>query len=233
MGAALACAKAERDNSTVARLSTTRYCKDCKPARRPLCTGRTCRGKADPQRTQPANCCSVTKNGKRLHCARCCRANQERKLQREKSAKASQMGQASGIARRKQVSERRQQVRQLLRAGTDEIEMTQLLGVSLKTLRTDIQHIRKATKAATAANTAAWQQRRQTIAQLHAQGAVPDDIAARVGVTTTTVKRHLKDLRTTPTAATERRESSSPATTTATEDPKHHKSSRKNATEHL
>ena len=142
MGAAVVCAKAERDNSTVARLNTARYCRNCKPVRQPLCKGRTCRETPNPQRIQPAGCCSITKNGKRLHCNRCCLANQKRKLQREKSAKASELELASGTARRKRVEERRQKVRQLRQSGMDEIAMAHLLGVSINTVRKDIQNIK-------------------------------------------------------------------------------------------
>ena len=195
MSAPVACAKAERDNSTVARLSTTRFCSNCKPVRRPICTGRTCRGKSDPQRTQPAGCCYITKNGKRLHCARCCAANQDRKLQREKSAKASRMGLASGAARKKRVEERRQNVRRLLRSGMDETTIANQLGVSMRIVKEDIKVIQQPTKAARAANVAAAEQRRKTIAQMHAQGNTPEEIAARVKLTVPTVKRALRPLR--------------------------------------
>ena len=207
MGAAVVCAKAERDNSTVARLSTARYCGNCKPVRKPPCRGRTCRDTPDRQRTQPAGCCSITKNGKRLHCNRCCLASQLRKRQREKSAKASKMGQASAAARRKRAGERRQDVQQLRRSGMDEITMAHLLGVSAETVRKDIRNIQRPTQAARAANSAAAEQRRRTIAQLHTQGDTPDEIATKMRVTPGTVRRNLKLLRVTGTTADKRRKS--------------------------
>ena len=200
MGAAVACVKAEQSNSTVARLSTTRYCEDCKPARRPPCGGRTCRRTANPNRTQPAGCCSVTESGKRLHCARCCATNQDRKLQRDKSAKASRMGLASGIARRNSSDERKEKVRQMQRAGMKPAAMAQQLGVSMTTVRNHLREIRSPTEAARKANVEASNQRRQTIARMHAAGATPEDIAAQVEVTTATVKSHLRALRGTPMA---------------------------------
>ena len=199
MGAPVACAKAERDNSTGARLSTARFCSNCKPVRRPICRGRTCQGKADPQRTQPAGCCSITKNGKRLHCARCCAANQDRRLQRTRSAKASRSGLASGAARKKRVEERRQKVRLLRQSGTDATTIANQLEVSMRIVQNDIKIIQQPTKAARAANITAAEQRRKNIGQLHAHGATPEEIAARVGLTIATVKRTLKLLRGTPT----------------------------------
>ncbi len=128
----VACVEAERTNSTVARLSTKRYCAGCNPYYRPLCRGRICRETGEKRRVQPAGCCNITSTSRRRHCAKCCvgaAANLSAQVMPPTTI-------AAGTAARRTLgNERRARIRGLHCEGLDNRAIAHGLGVSVRTVQ--------------------------------------------------------------------------------------------------
>ena len=128
----VACVEAERTNSTVARLSTKRYCAGCNPYHRQRCRGRICRETGEKRRVQPAGCCNITSTSRRRHCAKCCvgaAANLSAQVMPPTTI-------AAGTAARRALwNERRERIRGLHREGLDNRAIAHGLGVSVRTVQ--------------------------------------------------------------------------------------------------
>ena len=132
MGDPVACVEAEKTNSTVARLSTKRYCAGCNPSHRQLCRGRICRETGEKRRVQPAGCCNITSTSRRRHCAKCCvgaAANLSAQVMPPTTI-------AAGTAARRALwNERRERIRGLHCEGLDNRAIAHGLGVSVRTVQ--------------------------------------------------------------------------------------------------
>ena len=94
---------AERTNSTIARVRTKEYCRNCNPRIQPICQGETCR-KADQQlKVLPTRCCPSTRKIADRHCKLCCAENRKalQKQKQKRSAQGRKAGLASGAARKR------------------------------------------------------------------------------------------------------------------------------------
>ena len=92
---------AERTNSTIARIRTKEYCRNCNPRNRPTCQGETCR-KADQQlNVLPTRCCPSIRKMADRHCELCCAENRKALRKQKRSAQGRKDGLASGAARKR------------------------------------------------------------------------------------------------------------------------------------
>ena len=190
----VACVEAERTNSTVARLSSRRFCTRCENMRGAVCEGRVCQEAGTQNKILRAGCCAVTKNGERRHCQTCCSARKRGLLERQNRTLGNKAGTLSGKARQKTRRERRSRVAELRRNGLSQNQIATELKVSESTIKVDLKRLREMTQAAKAAFHRKWLDRRTKVGELAQAGLDDKAIAEAVGITTETVQKHLESL---------------------------------------
>ena len=135
MESSVACATAERADTTVARLMTKSYCRGCNPHspdNLPRCRGRVCRESGRECRVQRRGCCGITRTGRRRHCADCC-AVAATNLSAQVMPPATR--EAGAAVRRKQGAVRREQIRDLRRDGFDNRAIADRLDIHVRTVQ--------------------------------------------------------------------------------------------------
>ena len=167
---------AERTNSTIARIRTKEYCRNCNPRNRQTCQGETCR-KADQQlKVLPTRCCPSIRKLANRHCEMCCAENRAALQKQKRSAHARKAGLASGAAKKRRQNERRQEVSKLSQSGMDNTEMASQLEVSHAIINRDLRAINEQTRSVREANQHKPQARQLTTRELQNQGLSEQEI---------------------------------------------------------
>ena len=188
----VACAEAERTNSTVARIRTARHCQECKPGQRPYCRGQTCRQKGNkPKQVLLPGCCSTTSSGRRKHCRRCCKAIRQNQLERTNTTQGEKAGTASATARRRRRDERRREIATLSKEGHTTAEIATQIGATTRSVTGHLAALRQMTQSARAASSAKYTARLEAMKSMRATGKSHAEIAVALGVTYATIRRNL------------------------------------------
>lgn len=174
-----ACMRAERANSTVARMMTEEHCEECSARKKRWCRGPSCADGQDPRSVLPQGCCELTRESRSRHCGRCCEA-----------------GQVTPPANRKTRAERRQdrlQVARLRREGLAYRQIGAHLQLPPNTVREYDRANRRQMEAALRARRQDYEDRRGRIRSLKEAGHDVPEISRQTGLARRTVRRALDD----------------------------------------
>lgn len=188
------CLKAEQKNSTVARLSTKRFCADCDKMKDTLCNGIECRRAKERHQVLAHGCCRLTEKGKKSHCQMCCEAGEAKHRTRDYSNQNASL-KDSYIKRTRVRDGRRDKVALLRALGLRSNEISLLTGVSTNTIRSDSKAIRESQSQPPRGVAAPLARRRSRIVRLHSKGMPEEQIARQIKVTPRTVQDFLKTVR--------------------------------------